>query len=67
MKLARECGQMTAQHLRDQESDRRYVTLIAAILDTRATLIDEIIDLYDRFMGSQFSSAWTRRRLTRWH
>ena len=57
MKLAREGGQMTAQHLRDLESNRRYATLVAVILDTQATLIDEIIDLHDRFMGSLFSKA----------
>ncbi len=57
LKLAREGGQMTAQHLRDLESSRRYATLVAIILDTRATLIDEIIDLHDRSMGSLFSKA----------
>jgi hypothetical protein len=43
--------------LRDLEPFRRYATLVAVILDTRATLIDEIIDLHDRFMGSLFSKA----------
>lgn len=56
-KLAREGGQMTAQHLRDLEPTRRHATLVAVILDTRATLIDEIIDLHDRFMASLFSKA----------
>ncbi|KKM00820.1 hypothetical protein LCGC14_1800630, partial [marine sediment metagenome] len=57
LKLAREGAQMTAQHLRDLEPIRRYATLVAVILDTRATLIDEIIDLHDRFMASLFSKA----------
>lgn len=57
LKLAREGAQMTAQHLRDLEPERRYATMVALILDTRATLIDEIIDLHDRFMGSLFSKA----------
>lgn len=57
LKLAREGGKMTAQHLRDLEPSRRYATLVAVILDTRATLIDEIIDLHDRFMGTLFSKA----------
>lgn len=48
---------MTAQHLRDLEPNRRYATLVVVVLDTRATLIDEIIDLHDRFMGSLFSKA----------
>lgn len=57
LKLAREGGQMTAQHLRDLEPARLYATLVAVIIDTRATLIDEIIDLHDRFMGTLFSKA----------
>ncbi|ETK26940.1 transposase for transposon Tn21 [Paenibacillus larvae subsp. larvae DSM 25719] len=56
-KLAREGGQMTTQHLRDLEPNRRYATLVAVLLDTQATLIDEVIDLHDRFMGSLFSKA----------
>jgi hypothetical protein len=57
LKLAREGGQMTAQHLRDLEPVRRYATLVAVVIDTRATLIDEIIDLHDKFMGTLFSKA----------
>ncbi len=60
MKLAREGGQMTAQHLRDLESKRRYATLTALMLDTRATLIDEIIDLHDRLIGALFNRAKRR-------
>jgi len=56
-KLAREGGQMTSQHLRDLEPTRRHATLVAVILDTQATLIDEIIDLHDRFLGAVFSKA----------
>ena len=48
---------MTAQHLRDLEPTRRYATLVAVLLDIRATLIDEIIDMHDRFMGTLFSKA----------
>ena len=59
-KLAREGGQMTAQHLRDLEPIRRHATLAAILLETRATLIDEIIDLHDRFMGSLFNKAKRR-------
>jgi hypothetical protein len=57
LKLAREGAQMTAQHLRDLELERRYATLVAILIDTRATLIDEIIDLHNRFMGCLFSRA----------
>ncbi|ERB26838.1 transposase domain protein [Escherichia coli 3-475-03_S3_C2] len=67
LKLAREGGQMTAQHLRELERNRRHATLVAVLLDTRATLIDEIIDLHDRFMSSLYrpeSSAGRKRRLS---
>ncbi|BCL73899.1 hypothetical protein TUMSATVNIG1_58840 (plasmid) [Vibrio nigripulchritudo] len=58
--MAREGGQMTPQHLRDFEPLRRHATLAAVILDTRATLIDEIIDMHDRIMASKENIA--RRR-----
>ena len=57
LKLAREGGQMTAQHLRDLETARRYATLVAVALEARATLTDEIIDLNDRIIGTLFSRA----------
>jgi TnpA family transposase len=66
LKFAREGGQMTAQHLRDLDPARRYATLVSVILETRATLIDEIIDLHDRFMGTQFSRA-KRNHADRFH
>lgn len=57
LKIAREGGQMTAQHLRDLESARRHATLVAVVLDTRATLIDELIDMHDRMLGMLFNRA----------
>ena len=36
---AAEGGQMTAQHLRDLETTRRYATLVAILLETKATLM----------------------------
>lgn len=60
LKLAREGGQMTAQHLRDLEFTRRYATLVAVVLDTQATLIDEIIDMHDRILGMLFNRAKRR-------
>jgi len=57
LKLAREGGQMTAQHLRDLEPIRRYATLVAVALEARATLTDEIIDLNDRIIGTLFNRA----------
>jgi len=57
LKLAREGGQMTAQHLRDLDPTRRYATLVALVLETRATVTDTIIDLHDHMLGVQFSAA----------
>jgi len=52
LKLAREGGQMTAQHLRDLEATRRYATLVTIVLEAKATVIDEIVDLHDRIIGA---------------
>jgi len=60
LKLAREGAAMTAQHLRDLDPLRRYATLVAILLDTRATLIDEILDLHERFLGALFGQAKRR-------
>ena len=57
LKLAQEGFRMTAQHLRDLENKRRYATLVAVLIETKATLIDEIINLHDRIMGSVFNKA----------
>jgi TnpA family transposase len=57
LKLAREGSQMTAQHIRDFEEKRRYATLVAAVIESKATVIDEIIDLHDRIMGRLFNRA----------
>lgn len=57
LKLAREGNQMTVQHLRDLEPARRYATLIAILLETKATIIDEIVDLHDRMIGGIFNKA----------
>ena len=57
LKIAREGGQMTAQHLSDFEVSRRYATIVAVLLEAKATLIDEIVDLHDKIMGHMFNSA----------
>ena len=60
LKLAREGGQMTAQHLRDLETTRRYATLLAVLLEAKATLIDQALDLHDRMIGALFNRAKRR-------
>lgn len=57
LKLAREGSQMTIRDLANFESTRRYATLVAVVIEIRATLIDEIIDLHDKIMGKIFSKA----------
>lgn len=57
IKLSREGGKMTAQHLNDLETKRRYATLVAVVLEANATLIDEIIDIHDRIIGHLFNQA----------
>lgn len=41
---------MTAQHLRDLETTRRYATLLAVLLEAKATLIDQALVLHDRIL-----------------
>jgi Domain of unknown function (DUF4158) len=60
LKLAREGGQMTVQHLRDLETSRRYATLLAILLEAKATLIDQPLDLHDRMIGALFNCAKRR-------
>jgi len=50
--LAREGAQMSAQHLRDLETRRRHATLIAVLLDTAATITNQILDMHDRIVGA---------------
>lgn len=57
LKIAREGRQMTPQHLRDLEESRRYATLIALLLETKASIIDEIIEMNDKILGSMFRYA----------
>lgn len=66
LKIAREGGQMTAQHLRELKPVRRYATIAAVLIETRATLTDEIIDLHNRFMGTMFSKA-KRKHAEKFH
>jgi len=57
LKLAREGRQMVARDLGKFESTRRYATPAALLLETQATVTDEIIELHDRIIGSLFNRA----------
>jgi len=47
LKLAREGGQSTVQHLAELEPLRRYTTLTALVLELTATLIDEVLNMFE--------------------
>ena len=57
LKMAREGRYMTTQHLSDLEKNRRLATLTAVLLDLKATIIDEIIEMHDKIIGSMFKYA----------
>ena len=57
LQLAREGAATTIQHLVRFDDERRYGSLVAVLLETTATLTDEILDLHDRFIGSLFNKA----------
>jgi hypothetical protein len=57
LQLAREGAATTIQHLARFDDERRYGSLVAVLLETMATLTDEILDLHDRFIGSLFNKA----------
>jgi hypothetical protein len=62
LKIAREGEKMTVQHLMDFENNRRHATLVALVLETTATITDEIIDLHDRIMGRLLNTAKKKHR-----
>jgi hypothetical protein len=57
LQLAREAAQTAVYHFKDYEPDRRYGTLVALMIETAATVTDEILDLNDRLIGSFFTKA----------
>jgi len=62
--LAREGAQMSAQHLRDLEGTRRYATLVAVLLDTHATIIDQILEMNDKIIGKLFADVKRKHAAT---
>ena len=61
LKIAREGGQMTTQHLAELEQERRHATLVALLLESKATVTDEIVDMHDRSIGKLFNRAKRRQ------
>ena len=57
LQLAREAGQTAVYQFKEYEQARRHGTLVALMIETAATLTDEIIDLNDRLVGSFFTKS----------
>lgn len=57
LKLAREGRKMSSRDLADFAPARRYATMVCVLTEARATIIDEIIELHERILGSMFSRA----------
>jgi TnpA family transposase len=60
--LAREGAQTAVFQLKEYEPRRRHATLVAVLIETAATLTDEILDLHDRLIGGLFARAKNRYR-----
>ena len=54
LKLAREGGQSTVQHLAELEPLRRYATLTALVFELTSTLTDESLNMFEQLVGSYF-------------
>ncbi len=57
LKLAREGGQSTVQHLAELEPLRRYATLTALVLELTATLTDEALNMFEHLVGQMFKKS----------
>jgi len=57
LRIAREGAQTAVYQLQEYEIERRHATLVAILIDTAATLTDEILNLHDRLIGSFFTRA----------
>jgi TnpA family transposase len=57
LKLAREGGQSTVQHLAELEPLRRYATLTALVLELVATLTDEALNMFEHLVGQMFKKS----------
>ncbi len=57
LQIAREAGQTAVYQFKEYERDRRHGTLVALMIETAATLTDEVLDLHDRIIGSFFTKS----------
>ncbi len=57
MKLARMAAQTSVFHLRRFDDEQRHAMIVSLLLETRATLTDEILAMHDKIMGTMFARA----------
>ena len=62
LKLAREGGRSTVQHLAELEPLHRYATLTALVLELTATLTDEALNRFEHLIASLFKKTARARR-----
>ncbi len=62
LKIAREGAQMTTGDLAKFETQRRYATMVALVIEATATVTDEIIDLHDRVIIRLMAAAKTKHQ-----
>jgi len=58
--IAREASNTPVTHFRDLSDERRYATLVAAVLDTASLITDETVDMHENYLGRQFKKAERR-------
>jgi hypothetical protein len=49
--------QTAVYQLKEYEPDRRHAALVAVMIETAATLTDEVLDLHDRLIGRFFTKS----------
>jgi TnpA family transposase len=57
VQIAREGANTDVAHLRALGVERRFATLVAVVLDTTTSLIDETLEMHEQFLGRQFKKA----------
>jgi hypothetical protein len=59
-RISREGAQTAVYQIQEYETERRNATMVAILVDTAATIIDEILSLHDRLIGSFFTKDKNR-------
>jgi hypothetical protein len=59
-RIASEGAQTAVYQIQEYETERRHATMVAILVDTAATITDEILNLHDRLIGSFFTKDKNR-------